>query len=118
MTVAGIGCRRACPAADIVAIVRRAEALTGCRTTALAAPDFKRHEPGLHAAAATLGLPIHFIPQAALERAQADCVTHSGVALQTVGLASVAEGAALAATNGTLLLPRIVLGAATCAVAG
>ncbi len=71
----------------------------------------------MHPRAPIPRLANHFIAQAALERAQADCVTQSAVAQETVGLASVAEGAAIAATSGTLLLSRITLGAATCAFA-
>ena len=35
-----------------------------------------------------------------------------------VGVGSVAEGAALAASGGALLVPRLVQGGATCALAG
>ncbi len=115
--VAGVGCRRGCGAAAIIALVRRAEQAAGGRVVAIAAPAWKRGEPGLHAAAAALGLPLVFVDQAALAAAQAGCRTRSEAALRAVGVASVAEGAALAAAGGRLLLPRIDGEAATCAVA-
>ena len=115
MIVAGIGCRRGCAAADVVAAVRMAEAVAGCEVALLAAPDFKRAEPGLHEAAAALGLPLRFVERSRLEAVQPDCPTRSGMALAAVGLASVAEAAALA--FGPLILPRIVRGGATCALA-
>jgi hypothetical protein len=118
MIVAGIGCRRRCPAEDIVAAIRAAEAAVGCAVDALAAPDFKRNEPGLHAAAAQLHCPLHFIDDVALQRAQSQCVTRSAFVQASTGVASIAEAAALAANSGShLILPRITVGKATCALA-
>jgi cobalt-precorrin 5A hydrolase len=82
----------------------------------LAAPDFKRGEPGLHEAAAALGLPLHFVADAALAAAQPQCLTRSAAALRATGHASIAEAAALA-QGGTLLGPRIASANATCALA-
>ncbi len=115
MIVAGIGCRRDCPAAHIVAAVREAERRAGCAANALAAPAFKRAEAGLAEAARLLGVPLLWVSDADLARAQPDCVTRSATALRATGFASVAEAAALAGSR-TLLLPRIVHGAATCAL--
>ncbi len=117
--VAGIGCRAQCPAADIVAVVRQACEAAGRAADALAAPQFKSGEPGLHAAAASLGLPLLLVDRAALEAAQPRCVTRSAHALEAVGVASVAEGSALAAAGprSRLLLPRIAAAGATCALA-
>ncbi len=115
MIVAGIGCRRNCPAEDIMALVRQAEALTG-PVEALAAPAFKQDEPGLLEAARQLGVALRFVPDAALAAAQGACVTASAAAERATGFASVAEAAALA-DGGTLLLPRIAGARATCAVA-
>jgi len=118
MIVAGIGCRRACPAARIVALVTRAAAAAGVRIDALAAPIFKDDEPGLREAALALGLPLHFVAAEAMTGAQDRCVTRSEAALRATGYASVAEGAALAIAGLPLLLPRIGEGEATCAIAG
>ena len=116
--VAGVGCRLGCPAEAIVAAVRRAAEAGGVTIDVLAAPAFKRDEPGLHGAAAALGLRLEFIDAAALAAAQAGCVTRSDVVERATGFGSIAEAAALALSGGRLLVPRIGRGAATCAVAG
>jgi cobalamin biosynthesis protein CbiG len=114
--VAGIGCRPDAVAAPILALLARAEALSGHRIAALAAPEFRQDAAGLRQAAATLALPLRFIPRAALEAAQPLCPTRSEVALRATGLASVAEACALAA-GGALVLPRIDGAGVTCALA-
>lgn len=118
MIVAGLGFRSGCPADDIVRLVQTAQVRAGYIAGSLAAPDWKRDEPGLHAAAARLSLPIAFVDAAALTAVQPRCPTRSIVAERATGVASVAEGAALAAFGGRLLLARIAHGAATCALAG
>lgn len=122
MIVAGIGCRKECGADEIVALVRRAvaEARTAnCRLTALAAPGFKRGEPGLSEAAETLALPLLFVEEKRLKAVEAACPTRSAAAKAATGHASVAEAAALAAAGpgGRLVLARINSAAATCALA-
>ncbi|WP_208863943.1 cobalamin biosynthesis protein [Roseomonas gilardii] len=116
---AGIGCRPLCPAEEIVALLRRAETLAGCRATRLGIPDFRTGAPGPREAAGRLGLPIQPIPRAALEAEQPRCPTRSGASLRATGLASVAEAAALALAGpgGRLVLPRIASANATCALA-
>jgi len=116
--VAGLGFRSGCAADDIVRLVRTAQAQAGCIVGSLAAPSWKQGAPGLHDAAARLGLPIAFIDDAALIAVQPRCPTRSAVAKRETGIASVAEGAALAASGGRLLLARIAGGGATCALAG
>ena len=118
MIVAGLGFRSGCAADDIVRLVRTAQAQAGCVVGSLAAPGWKRGAPGLHAAAARLRLPIAFVDAAALTAVQPRCPTRSAVAERETGVASVAEGAALAASGGRLLLARIAGGGATCALAG
>jgi cobalt-precorrin 5A hydrolase len=118
MIVAGLGCRRGCTAADLVAAVRLAERSAGVAAAALAAPRFKAHEGGLHAAAAALGLPLLLVEEEGMRAVQPRCPTRSDVALAATGLASVAEGAALAVSGGKLVLPRVAVGGATCALAG
>jgi len=116
--VAGIGCRRDCPGEAIVALVREAETRAGARVSALAAPAAKAHEQGLHDAAAILDVALMLVAQEDLVAAQARCVTHSACAERTMGVASVAEGCALAASGAeTLLLARIASKRATCALA-
>ena len=118
MIVAGLGCRRDAGADDVAAVVRLAAATASLAVDALAAPWFKRDEQGLHGAAALLGLPLLFVDAPGMEAVQPACPTWSAAALAATGLASVAEAAALAASGGRLLLPRIALGGATCALAG
>ncbi len=118
MIVAGLGFRNGCGADDIVRLVRAAEARAGRTAGLLAAPTWKQGAPGLHDAAARLGLRIAFIDGAALIAVQPRCPTRSTVAERETGVASVAEGAALAASGGRLLLARIAAGGATCALAG
>ena len=95
-----------------------AQARAGCVVGSLAAPGWKQGAPGLYDAAARLGLPIAFIDVAALVAVQPRCPTRSAVAERETGVASVAEGAALAASGGRLLLARIAGGGVTCALAG
>ena len=111
MITAGLGCRRGCTAAELVALIQAAG-----RPDRLAAPAFKRDEPGLHAAAAQLGLPLDFIEDRALASAQPHCLTRSAAAAQATGHASIAEAAAIA-RGGALLGPRIASANATCALA-
>lgn len=117
MIVAGIGCRRGCSAEAIVALVRLAQDRAGCRIDSLAAPGFKHGEPGLREAARLLGVGLTFVGAEALEAVQPRCPTHSDAAARTVGIAAVAEGVALAASGGALVLARIAGGGATCALA-
>jgi cobalt-precorrin 5A hydrolase len=120
--IAGIGCRRNVASDDVVALVRRALADAGhapSALTTLAIPRFKADEPALRAAAAELGVALTLVDAAAMEEAQPRCVTRSSCAERSTGLASVAEGAALAAAGAgaTLVLPRISNARATCALA-
>jgi cobalt-precorrin 5A hydrolase len=112
--VAGIGCRRGCPADEILAVLARAEAMSR-RVDALAAPAFKRGEAGLREAAARRGVPLLFVADEVLAAAQARCPTVSETAFRATGFASVAEAAAIGA-QGLLLLPRVNGARATCAI--
>ena len=111
--------RRGCDQAEIVALVRQACAAAGKPITALAAPSFKRGEPGLMRAAFVLGVELLFVDDHALRAAQPRCVTHSAVAEWAVGYASIAEATALAAAEprSRLILPRIRGRNSTCALA-
>lgn len=85
----------------------------------LAVPDFRRGEDGIRQAAETLGISILWIGRAALKGEQGRCLTRSARAEREVGLASVAEAAALAAAGpgGRLVLARIAGSGVTCALA-
>ena len=117
--IAGIGCRAGCAPEEIVALIAEASARAGRVVSALAVPDFKRGEHGPREAARTLSLPLLLVDQDALLAAQLGCPTRSDAAMQVTGIASVAEGCALAAagSGGRLVLARIAGPRATCALA-
>jgi cobalt-precorrin 5A hydrolase len=115
--IAGVGCRRDCPAETIVAVVRLA---CGDRPVdALACPAWKVSAVGLRTAAELLGIALLPIERDALAAVQDRCVTRSAHAEAAVGIASVAEGCALAAggAGARLLVPRVTGNGATCALA-
>jgi cobalt-precorrin 5A hydrolase len=122
MIVAGIGCRKGASAADISAAIDDALTRAGLAAQALdliAAPEFKGGEHGLAAAAVVRGVPLVLVAKAKLEEAGARTKIRSERVLSLAGVPSVAEAAALAAGGpaARLLVPRITLGAATCALA-
>ncbi|QCO03922.1 cobalamin biosynthesis protein [Azospirillum argentinense] len=122
--VAGIGCRTGCPGDEIAGLVSAAfgEAALdeGARhAVQLAAPMRKRNEAGVAEAARLLALPLRFVDDSALAAVQDRVQTRSARVEVAVGVASVAEAAALAAAGpgSTLLLPRRSTPRATCALA-
>ena len=122
MIVAGIGCRRGAGADDIEAAIRAALDRAGIEAAdlkAIATGSAKASEPGIAATAATLGLTIMPIAEAELKAAGARVQTRSDRVLALTGVPSLAEAAALAAAgpSSRLIASRLVVGAATCALA-
>jgi cobalt-precorrin 5A hydrolase len=122
MIVAGIGCRRSAAAVDIEAAIRAALARAGIRATdlnAIATSTAKETEAGIATAASTFGVGIMPIAEAALKAAGARVATRSDRVLALTGVPSLAEAAALAAAgpSSRLIASRLVVGAATCALA-
>ena len=120
--VAGIGCKRGAPAADIEAAIRAALERGGVSLDALAAVAtiaLKQSEFGIAAAAKKLGVKFIVVAEGDLQAAGERTQTHSERVLALTGVPSVAEAAALAAAGPTarLLGPRLVLGDVTCALA-
>jgi cobalt-precorrin 5A hydrolase len=120
--VAGIGCRKGASPSDIEAVITAALKQVGFapeKLGAIATPADKGDEPGIAAVALLYGLPLLFVPQPALEAAAPRCQTRSEQSLARKGVPSVAEAAALAAggPEAKLLLARIAVGPATCALA-
>ena len=115
----GVGCRRACPAATIVALVTEACAGLDRANAHLFTLEAKQTEPGLHEAAALLGLSLAFLPLADLDAALPGVSIRSARVERAVGVASVAEAAALAGAGpgARLLVSRRMLAGATCAIA-
>ena len=121
MIVAGVGCRRGTSAAEIETAIAAALAQAGLASHALdllATAAFKGDEPGIVAAAAARGVDLILVAQPDLERAGGRA-THSRRVAELTGVGSVAEAAALAAGGpaARLVVPRIAIGPATCALA-
>jgi len=122
MIVAGVGCRRGAPAPDIEAAVRAALARAKIDAGALdviATIAAKRDEAGIQVAAEKLGVSVIVVADADLQAATDRTETRSERALALAGVPSVAEAAALAAAGpaARLISQRLVVGAATCALA-
>jgi len=122
MMVAGVGCRRGTSAAAIETVIAAALARAGLASGALdviATSAVKGDEPGIAAAASALGLPLVLVARLDLESAGRRVETHSQRVMSLIGVPSVAEAAALAAGGpaARLVLPRIAIGPATCALA-
>jgi len=122
MIVAGVGCRRGAPAPDIEAAIRTALQSAGIAADALdaiATAQAKGAEAGIAVAAEKLGVRVVLVPEAELKVVSARTTTRSERVLALTGVPSVAEAAALAAAgpSARLVSPRLVIGAATCALA-
>ncbi len=122
MIVAGIGCRRGASAPEIEAAIRAALAQAGVADdalTAIATTAAKHDEPGIESAAANFGVRVVSISDAELKSVADRTETKSERVLALAGVPSVAEAAALAAAgpSARLISPRLVLGAAACALA-
>ena len=120
MIVAGIGCRKGADAAAIEAAITAALEHAGVAKIDLVATAMaKREEKGIVEAASARGVPLVLVHQADLEVASARGATWSGRVLALAGVPSVAEAAALAACGpeSKLILPRIVVGPVTIALA-
>lgn len=101
----GIGIR---PGTDAGRIVRAVRAVVGDNTIrCLATLDRRATEPGVLAAAATLGVPVVAFTAARL--ADVDVRHRSDHASAAVGTPSVAEAAARLAGHGELVCDRTVL---------
>lgn len=108
--IAGIGCRRGTPAAEIVAAVQQTLATAGVtldRVRLLATADIKHDEAGLLEAAAALGVPLRLISSDEIRTCIRTDFARSDFVQDKVDLPAVAEPAALLAGRRTrLLLPK------------
>ncbi|MDY3297066.1 cobalt-precorrin 5A hydrolase, partial [Selenomonas sp.] len=97
--VAGVGCRRNTPEAEVLAALADAAARIGVpqeAIAALASTVVKRDEAGLRAAAEALGVPIFFYDNETLAKViTAYGLRESSFVKQTIGVGNVAEAAAL-----------------------
>jgi cobalt-precorrin 5A hydrolase len=122
MIAAGIGCKRGAAASDIEAAIHAALASARIEADALdviATIEAKSAEAGIRTAAAKLGVTLMVVPELELFAANGRVETHSERVAVLSGVGSVAEAAALAAAGpaSTLIVPRLIVGAATCALA-
>jgi cobalt-precorrin 5A hydrolase/precorrin-3B C17-methyltransferase len=120
--VLGIGCERGCPAEEIAALARQSLAAAGLSPLAVAAVVsmvLKIDEPGVHALAASLGVPARFFSAERLLAETPRLTERSAAAFRATGCWGVAEGAALAAVGpeGFLVVPKQRSRGATCAIA-
>ncbi len=118
----GVGCERGTPQAEIESLIATTLEEAGLAAGAVAclvSIDVKSDEVGLLAAAETLGTPARFFAAPILAAEEPRVTQASDYVRATVGTASVAEAAALAAVGpaGTLLAPKRKSTRATCAIA-
>lgn len=118
---AGIGARRGVDAAVIIELVRGVAAAHGAPLSqvTLCTLDSKADEPGIHEAAAALGVDLVFLPLEELKARRGAAPTHSPRVQAMFGVGSVAEAAALvgAGHGSRLLAPRVATPYAACALA-
>jgi cobalt-precorrin 5A hydrolase len=117
----GVGCRIGCSAEAIETLVRLAlERVPDAAPVGLFTIADKGGEGALAEAARRLGLDLVLISRAALRDQAALVQTRSPRSESRFGVPSVAEAAALAGagSGAVLLLARIALYGATCAIAG
>lgn len=118
--VLGIGCNRGTPADEIAAFVMnhlKQLSLSAKSICCIASIAAKRDEPGLIKFAEQLGVPLNCFESAALNQIPFPSPP-SEHALEAVGVAAVAEPAALLASGGgRLLLQKVKSGNVTLAVA-
>ncbi|MEZ5888769.1 MAG: cobalamin biosynthesis protein [Xanthobacteraceae bacterium] len=122
MIVAGIGCRKGTSAQEIDAAIDAAlkqARIAPSELDAMATSDGKGSEPGIIEAAAGRGVELVLVRPADLEAAAPRAQSHSPRVQAMFNVPSVAEAAALAAAgdDATLVVPRLSMGPATCAIA-
>jgi cobalt-precorrin 5A hydrolase len=118
--VAGMGCKRGTPKAELHTLLESAlneHQLARASLRAVASVDLKVDEVGLVELAAELGLPLECHSRALLAR-----ITHtpspSAAVQKQIGIPSVCEAAALTSTpQGTLIVPKMKTPNATVAIA-
>jgi cobalt-precorrin 5A hydrolase len=117
----GIGCRAGTPGSDIVALVQQTlrEANLDAADARLFSIEGKDKEAGLIETARLLAMPIAFLAREALAARAVDAVTRSSRVEALYDLPSIAETAALAGAGvgSRLVVPRVIAGAVTCAIA-
>ena len=122
MIVAGVGGRTGATACEVEAAIAAALDRASLDASALgmiATSPAKAAEPGIAEAASSRGVKFVVVAQAAFQAAGNRAVTRSERVLSLTGVPSVSEAAALAAggPSARLVMPRVAVGPATCALA-
>ncbi|TPJ41096.1 cobalamin biosynthesis protein [Mesorhizobium sp. B2-5-13] len=122
MMVAGIGSRKGVTVEDVLAAIEtalEAHGLAMSALSALATAALKKDEDAIAAAGRKLNLPVVIVDNAALQAASPRTLSNSSLSRDLAGTPSVSEASALAVAGkgASLLGPRTVLGAVTCAIA-
>ncbi|MBD9424235.1 cobalamin biosynthesis protein [Pseudomonas sp. PDM15] len=126
MTVAGLGCRHGCTAAELRELLERALAQLALPLSALdglASSALKRDEVGLLQLAVELELPLDFFSAEQLAAHESQLSEGSEFVRELTGAASVAEASALASASersgraAALICPKQCSAAATLAIA-
>lgn len=118
----GVGCERGCEEEELIFLVEDVLArhdLAAAACAMVCTLDLKADEPAIHGLAGHLGVPARFFAKEALETETERLANPSQTVLREVGIAGVAEAAALAAAGpqGTLIVEKSKSKRATCAVA-
>ena len=121
----GVGFRKACAQKTLIGLVRQALVratsdhpwLAGC--PAVLATIAEKDRPVLRAAGAELGLEVVILSRQALDGTDDRITMASETVKACLGIPSVAEAAALAAAGpgARLIVPRMAVADATCAIA-
>ncbi|MFZ6047612.1 cobalamin biosynthesis protein [Pseudomonas sp. CR3202] len=124
--VAGLGCRRDCPADELQGLLLQCLAEAGAslhELVALASSEAKSAEPGLKALAERLGLSLQLLPVDILRTYEERLNRPSEKVRDVTGSPGVAEAAALARAEAlfggraVLLIDKRRSASATCALA-
>jgi len=118
----GVGCERGAPAQEIIELAQEAlgrHALAPQAVAGIFSLDLKADEPAVHALGRHLGVAARFFTADELKAEEARLANPSEAVRREVGVAGVAEGAALAAAgpDGRLLVDKVKSGRATLAIA-
>ncbi len=118
----GVGCERGTDAGELIALAEETLARHDLAPQAVAGVfslDLKADEPAIHDLARHLGVPARFIAADALKAQEARLANPSEAVRQEVGVAGVAEGAALCVTgaDGKLLVEKVKASRSTLAIA-
>ena len=120
--VMGLGCERHATASELIALAEKALAdndLSPSSLAGIASIDLKSDEAAIHAVAAHFGVSARFFTAEELLKETARLKNPSEIVAREVGVAGVAEAAALAATGpaSDLIVEKTRSARGTCAIA-